>query len=215
MVKRNIPISRIGVKGRIPPLVNKNGTAIGRISHLHIRKRNIPGIGKSQGIQTAEAYTPMIQPPEFDISYIVERNNISFPIPSATGSGRGAIGNADHVHIIRNEAQIAQILKSNLRSDKLLPAFPWPHDKNKRFGSGTVLSGIKPGAVKAERRSFRAGKMRTIAGENALPVSGAPLVRIIIVKRKRTFIKDAIPPGQMIRHFLRQEYFHIIVSICS
>lgn len=167
---------------------------MGRISHLHIRKRNIPGIGKSQGIQTAEAYTPMIQPPEFDISYIVERNKISFPIPSATGSGRGAISNADHVHIIRNEAQIAQILKSNLRSDKLLPAFPWPHDKNKRFGSRTVLSGIKPGAVKAERRSFRAGKMRTIAGENALPVSGAPLVRIIIVKRKRTFIKDAIPP---------------------
>ena len=111
MVKRNIPISRIGVKGRIPPLVNKNGTAIGRISHLHIRKRNIPGIGKSQGIQTAEAYTPMIQPPEFDISYIVERNKISFPVPPATGSGRGAIGNADHVHIIRNEAQIAQILK--------------------------------------------------------------------------------------------------------
>ena len=57
--------------------------------------------------------------------------------------------------------------------------------------------------------------MCTIAGENTLPVSGAPLVRIIIIKRKRTFIKDAIPSDQMIRHFLRLEYFHIIVSICS
>lgn len=57
--------------------------------------------------------------------------------------------------------------------------------------------------------------MCTIAGENTLPVSGAALVRIIIIKRKRTFIKDAIPSGQMIRHFLRLEYFHIIVSICS
>lgn len=86
----------------------------------------------------------MIQPPEFDISYIVERNNISFPVPPATGSGRGAIGNADHVHIIRNEAQIAQILKSNLRSDKLLPAFPWPHDKIKDLEAELFFPGLSP-----------------------------------------------------------------------
>ena len=66
---------------------------------------------KAKEFKRLKPIPPMIQPPEFDISYIVERNNISFPVPPATGSGRGAIGNADHVHIIRNEAQIAQILK--------------------------------------------------------------------------------------------------------